>query len=295
MAETLTLPRRVGGATRITPDRWAAQRAAVKEAGDRFAELVAAADPRAMATADWTVAETAAHVAAYAWSYTAMAVSDDAPVPLPGVKTRLLTTTVDNIHAGMNAAILRDYAERDPRAVLTRLRGSIDELLASTADADPARIVTWLGGSRLPVAGLLAHLANELHIHGWDVARAVRAPWRIPHEDAALFFELFMTEMARNGVGSILDDDRPIRRGRIAVEFRSAYTRPATIVLDDGQVTLEEPSRDNDVRVYFRPTTLNLVLFHRVSRKRAALAGDLRIWGRRPWLLAPFLRKIRLP
>jgi hypothetical protein len=40
---------------------------------------------------------------------------------------------------------------------------------------------------------------------------------------------------------------------------------------------------------------MNLVLFHRLTRSRAALTGALRIWGRRPWLLAPFLQKIRLP
>jgi hypothetical protein len=37
------------------------------------------------------------------------------------------------------------------------------------------------------------------------------------------------------------------------------------------------------------------VLFHRITRSRAAMTGSLRVWGRRPWLLAPFLRKVRLP
>lgn len=289
--------RRVGGGTRITPEKWLAVRGAVKESGERFARLVAAADPDAMATADWTVMDTAAHVTGIAWHNTAAVVSDDLPGPIEGMKELIVSTTVENIHAGMNAVIFDGYKDRDPQTVIERLLASIDEVLDLTADADPARTVTWLGGSKVPLAGVLAHLTNELMIHGRDIAisRGVRAPWRIPQEYAALFFELFIIEIARNGVGNVLDDDNPIRKGRIAVEFRSAYTDPVTIVLDTGEVWIEEPSRDNDVRLYFEPATLSLVLFHRVSRPRAALTGSLRVWGRRPWLLGPFLRKVRLP
>ncbi len=296
-AGTGTGIRRVGGMTRITPEKWLAVRAAVKDSGERFAQLVTAADPGAMATADWTVMDTAAHVTGIAWHNTAAVVSDDLPGPIEGMKEHILSTTVDNIHAGMNTVIFNNYKERDPQKVTERLRTSIDEALDLTADADPSRTITWLGGSRLPLAGVFAHLNNELLIHGRDIAtaRGVRAPWRIPQEHAALFFELFLIEIVRNGVGNVLDDDKPVYRGRIAVEFRSAYTDPVTIVLEHGELWIEEPGRDNDVRVYFEPATLNLVLFHRVSRPRAALTGSLRVWGRRPWLLGPFLRKVRLP
>lgn len=289
--------RHVGGATRITPEKWLAVRAAVKDCAERFTRLVTAADPNAMATADWTVMDTAAHVTGIAWHNTAAVVSDDLPGPIAGMKEQILSTTVENIHAGMNTVIFNNYPERDPQQVTRRLRASIDEALDLTADADPARTVTWLGGSKLPLAGIFAHMINELMIHGRDIARApgVRAPWEIPQEYAALFFELFLVEIIRNGVGNVLDDGNPIRQGRIAVEFRSAYTEPVTIVLDSGEVWIEEPSRDNDVRVFFEPTAMNLVLFHRVSRPRAALTGSLRVWGRRPWLLGPFLRKVRMP
>jgi hypothetical protein len=281
--------------THITPDAWLAVRAALKDAGDRFAGLVTDADPHAMATSDWTVMDTAAHVAVISWLYTAAIVSDDTPMPIPGYRDHVLATTVDNIHTGVNAQILRDYAEREPAAVVGKLRSCIDEILHLTAADDPARTVSWLGGSRLPVAGFLAHLTNELLLHGRDIARGINKPWRIPQEDAALFFELFTVEIIRNGLGILLDNDRPVRKGRIAVQYRSAYTKPVTMVLDTGQVSIEEPRRDNDVRVYFEPATLNLVLFHRVPIFRAAMTGAVRVSGRRPWLLVPFLRKVRMP
>ncbi|WP_328499745.1 hypothetical protein OG828_48425 [Streptomyces sp. NBC_00457] len=283
------------GATRITPEKWRAARAAVEDVADRFSALVEYADPQAMATADWTVMDTAAHVAAISWLNTSAVVSDDTPFPMPGMRKQIAATTVDNIHAGLNSALFRAYPERDPGEVVGRLRSSIDEILRLTATADPTRTISWLGGSKVPLAGLVAHLTNELLLHGRDIARAVDLPWRIPHEYAAQFFELFLIEIARNGAGHILDDDRPVHQGRIAVEFRSDYTTPVTMVLDTGAVWIEEPSRDNDVRVYFKPAALSLMLFHRIPRAKAAMTGSLRVWGRRPWLLAPFLRKVRLP
>ena len=218
---------RTPAASRITPDRWLAVRAAVEDVGARFAEMIAAApDPTVLATQDWSVVETAAHVAGIAWCYTAMMAPRDTPLPIEGIGGLVATTTVDNIHAGINAALLRCYTERDPDEIVYRLRESITQVLAITADADPERVVSWLGASSLPFAGMLAHLTNELLLHGRDIARALDVPWGLPQEYAALFFELFVVEIMRNGVGNVLDDDRPVRPGRIAVEFRSAYTDP---------------------------------------------------------------------
>jgi hypothetical protein len=286
---------RSSGATRITPEKWLAVRSALADASGRFEALVAGADPRAMATAEWTVIDAAVHVTAIAWLYTAMVASDDTPLPIPGVREVMLTTTVDNIHGGLNAAMPRGYTEREPGAVLAKLHSSTDEILRLTASQDPSRTITWLGGSRLPLAGFMAHLTNELLVHGLDVARSVGTPWQIPEQSAAFFFELFLVEIIRNGLGTIMDCGKPVRRGRIAVEFRSAYTLPVTIVLDTGRISIEEPGRDNDVRVYFKPAAMSLVLFHYMTRSRAAMTGSLRVWGRRPWLLGPFLREVRLP
>lgn len=288
-------PYRRSGATRITPEKWLAVRSALADTGGRFEALVANADPGAMATAEWTVLDAAMHVTAIAWLYTALVISDDTPLPIPGLREAILTTTVDNIHGGLNVQMPRGFTVREPGAVLSRLHSSIDEILRLTAGEDPSRTCGWLGGSRLPLAGFMAHLTNELLVHGRDIARSASAPWQIPEEYAALFFELFLVEIIRNGLGTLMDCGKPVRRGRIAVEFRSAYTLPVTIVLDTGRISIEEPGRDNDVRVSFKPATMNLVLFHYVTRSRAAMTGSLRVWGRRPWLLLPFLREVRLP
>lgn len=173
--------------------------------------------------------DTAAHVAAVAWLNTSVVAPDDAPPLGKKIREQIAGTTVDNVHAGLNATMLLSFPEGDRDSVLLRLQSSVAKVLQLTDSADPSRVVDWLGGSRIPLAGVLAHLTNELLLHGRDIARATVPPWHIPDSYAAQFFELLMIEIARNGFGRMLDDDRPVRPGRMAVEFRSAYTPGVTM------------------------------------------------------------------
>jgi hypothetical protein len=66
-------------------------------------------------------------------------------------------------------------------------------------------------------------------------------------------------------------------------------------VIDGGRVTVELPGGPTDVRLHSDPVTLNLLLFGRLGRARAALTGKVVVGGRRPWLLPAFLRIMRLP
>ncbi|MEU4741021.1 maleylpyruvate isomerase N-terminal domain-containing protein [Actinosynnema sp. NPDC023658] len=275
------------------PERWASVRAVLPAVTARFADLVGAADPKALATSEWTVADTAAHVVAIASIYTTLLAPDGAEVADPALAERIPTVTVDTV-ADLNDLALRRFTERDPAALTGMLRSMVASIIDMTEGADPESTVPWLGASRLPVAGVLAHFVNELLIHGWDIARAVDAPWPMPSEEAGLFFDLFIIGLARNDFGTLLDD-APRDDRRIAVAFRSRHTAPVTLVLHRGRVTVGEPGGRVDVRVTFDPAVLHLVLFGRVSRVRAALTGKLRVTGRRPWLLPTFLRAVRMP
>ncbi|MFE2753582.1 maleylpyruvate isomerase family mycothiol-dependent enzyme [Actinosynnema sp. NPDC059335] len=273
-------------------DQWSAVRAVLPDVTGRFADLVLAADPDAAATPDWTVADTAAHVTAIASIYTTL-LAPGGGVTDPVLAARIPAVTVDTV-AHLNDLALRRFTERDPAALAAALRSLARSILELTARADPDSTVPWLGGSRVPVAGVLAHLVNELLVHGRDIARAVGAPWAIPSHEAALFFDLFIVGMIRHDVGRLLDGE-PARDRRIAVAFRSRHTTPVTLVLHRGRVAVGEPGGPVDVRVRFDPAVLHLVLFGRVSRARAALTGKLRVGGRRPWLLPAFLRVVRMP
>ncbi len=277
----------------MASDRWPVVRDVLSDVTGRFADLVAASDPSALATPDWTVADTAAHVAAIASIYTALLAPHGAEVADPAVAERIPTVTVETV-ADLNDLVLRRFRERDPATLAAMLRSMVTSILDLTAGTDPERAVPWLGASRVPVAGVLAHLVNEMLVHGWDIARGVGSRWPIPPREAALFFELFIVGMVRNDVGGILDG-QPAADRRVAVAFRSRHTTPVTIVLHRGRVAIGEPGCPVDVRLTFDPAVLNLVLFGRVGRVRAALTGRLRVGGPRPWLLPSFLRTVRLP
>jgi hypothetical protein len=273
-------------------DRWQAVRSALAETGDLFASLITAAPyPGALATKHWTIADTAAHVASIAWQYTAM--TRDEPLPA-ALAEAIGPTTVDTV-SGYNDVTLRQFTERDPHVLAARLRADIVTILRATEDSDPELPVPWLGESKVPLAGILAHLLNELLVHGREIARAARKAWDIPPRLAGLFFDLFLTGILRYGVGRLLDNDEPPSDRRIAVELRSAHTVPVTIVLHRGVVSVEEPGGPTDVRLSYHPPTLDLVLFHRISQARAVLTGRIVVSGPRPWLLPPFLRTVRLP
>jgi hypothetical protein len=276
----------------ITEQRWTQTRAAVADSCARYVDLVAGADARVMATADWSVADTTAHVAAIAFMYTHIVRFEESAIP--SIEERFRQTNVDTV-ADLNTVALGEFPERDPAVLAERLREDVDDVLRATEHLDPTTPVSWLGDSKVPICGVLAHLVNELHIHGRDIARATRAPWSIPPAEAALFFEVFFTELVRHGVGCLLDNDEPPSDRGIAVGFRSRHTTPVTIVLRDGQVSLQDWREPADVRIFFDPPAFNLMMFHRISKPRAALTGKVLVWGRRPWLLPTFLRTVRCP
>lgn len=288
----------------VTNEKLIEVRVALHNAANRFTELLSTVpDPQVRATASWSVAQTAAHVASLAWAYTTIADPGLGKARDDLLNNQVSKTNVDNVR-DLNILLLQRYVEeRDLAVLITRLQQDVATVLSATDGRDPTEAVDWLGGSRLPLAGLIAHLTNELHIHGWDIARRIRAPWTIPARDAALFVELFLIGVVRYGYGGLLDSTPRASRRRIAVQFRSKYAAPATLVLDGSRegtsnrdrVTVEEPRPDNDVRLSFHPPSLNLMLFGRMSAARLALTGRAVVWGPRPWLLPAFLRTVHMP
>ncbi|MER7458847.1 SCP2 sterol-binding domain-containing protein [Micromonospora sp. NPDC126480] len=274
------------------PDRWEIVRGALLEAGHRFADLVLVASDRdTKATAHWTARETAAHVGSIAWLYTSMLAG--VPAPVPGFAERSRSTTVDTI-AELNTLLLRHFTEREPHALAARLRTDIARILDITEGRGSAS-VTWLGDSRVPVAGVLAHLLNEILIHGRDIARCSGRRWEISPRDTALFLDLFVVGMLRADYGRLLDNDEPPRDRPVTVEIRSTYTAPVTLVLHRGRVVVVEPGSVPDVIVSADPTAFNLMMFGRITKLRALLTGKVRVRGRRPWVLPAFLRTVRMP
>ncbi|MEV0697029.1 maleylpyruvate isomerase N-terminal domain-containing protein [Saccharopolyspora sp. NPDC050389] len=280
--------------TSITAERWRSVRTSLRETGGRFAELASSErNPQGSAIGTWSAGETAAHVATVTSMYTALLSSPENSHPFPEIAQRVRSAALDEI-AALNDFTLRHMTERDPRVLGQRIRDDIEVVLDATADLDPAEPVGWLGGARLPVAGWCAHLLNELLIHGHDIAGSAGTRWEVPQPDAALAFELFLVALLSNDTGKLLSHE-PIRRDRVAVEFRSRYTSPVVLTAHDGRITATASAREIDVHVFFQPAGLMLILFGRLGKLRAALTGRAVVWGRRPWLLLAFLHSVRFP
>lgn len=282
-------------AVSVTEEQWDAVRESVRTTAERFCELVSSVpDPAAQVTAKWSLADTAAHVTTVAFLNTMLLEAAAIPFDMPGLAEAIAATTVEGVH-GLNDQVMSHFTERDPARLVGTLREHIGLMLAAGQRHDPAQTFPWLGAAQLPLAGMFAHMVNELLIHGDDIARAVKVPWAMPAADAALFFDLFYVGLARGDPGRLLEGSkRPLKR-RIAVEFRSGYTTPVTVVVRDGHVDIEPIGPGADAAVRFDPATLNMMMFGRISRTRAVLTRKIVISGRRPWLMPAFLRTVRLP
>jgi Mycothiol maleylpyruvate isomerase N-terminal domain len=267
-------------------------RTALADAVRRLRELAGPVPAGLMATAHWTVADTLAHLSIITKMDVAL-VSTGVPAPA-GIAELRAVTTVDTVST-MNSIILSHFTERDPAVLLDALEQDVHRLVLAVDSAGAPEVVPWLGDSRVPAEGLLAHLLNELDVHAWDIARASRRPWRSDPAEASLFFDLFLLGVTRAGYGHLLDRDGEPYPGRISVTFCSGYGEPATLALDRGVVQVVPLETRPDVRLTYDPVVLNRMLFGRVSRARAALTGKVRVSGRRPWLLPSFARTMRLP
>jgi uncharacterized protein (TIGR03083 family) len=282
-------------AASVTDEQWNTVRESVRTTAGRFCELVASVpDPAATASAGWSVADVAAHVTTIGVLNTMLLRAAEPPFRMPGLAEAIAATTVDTVH-GLNDQVMSHFPERDVTRLLGMLRHQVDLMLTASQDHDPGETFSWLGEARPTLAGMFAHMVNELLIHGNDIAGAVKAPWAMPPQDAALFFDLFYVGLANGQKGRLLDGSkRPLQR-RIAVEFRSGYTTPVTIVVCDGQVTAEPTGPGADAWVRFDPAALNMMMFGRISKLQAVLTRKIIIGGRRPWLIPAFLRTVRLP
>jgi hypothetical protein len=240
------------------------------------------------------VADTTAHVTTVAFLNTMLLRAAPIPFEMPNLTEAIAATTIESVH-GLNEQVMNHFTERDAGRLTGMLREHIDLMLTASQSHDPTETFSWLGGARVPLAGMFAHMVNELLIHGNDIARMVKLAWVMPPEDAALFFDLFCVGLMGESAGRLLDGSkRPVQR-RIAVGFRSGYTNPVTVVVRNGTVALEPPGPGVDATVRFDPATLNMMLFGRISKPRAALTRKIVISGPRPWLMPAFLRTVRMP
>lgn len=279
----------------ITDQRWQDLRDALAAATDRFTRvLLDCTTPQRTVIGDWTVADTAAHVAIVGRLNAGLIAADLDPLDEPDLDRGWQESGLGGF-ARLNALSLDHFPERDLTVVANRLQEEVDLLLIRAKDVDPRAPRPWLGSATLPAASHVAHQLNEVLIHGLDIARALGVPWHISTHEAALTFDLFLMRMLGGDSGNLLRGGGGYP-GRVAIEFRSRHTTPIVLTNDHGRLSISAPGAEKvDAQVRFDPAGMMLTVFRRIPIARAVLTGKVFVFGRHPLAAVGYLRGMRSP
>jgi hypothetical protein len=275
---------------------WTQARAALTRVAPQFGTLLRAVEhPTVRAIGDWTVGDTAAHVAVVAEADAYLAGANETPPEyLADLVERERTATIDDV-AVLNRVSLERLTERDPSVLADRIEREVARLLAATDDRAGNEPVEWLGSVVLPVTTVLVHLLSELIMHGFDIGRAAREPWQIEPSDAiAVQQEFLLRFLESDGSDRFMPSLRQAKDVRC--EFRVRGARPVVFTMRDSLLRVGEPDANPvDVRVTADPVAMLLVMYERVHPLRPLLRGQLRVGGRRAWRLPRLMKALQTP
>jgi hypothetical protein len=236
----------------------------------RFASMLASA-PDANAPVPgltWTVADLGAHVLALTRQY-----RRGAEDRVPGWR---------DLREGPaeNARLMSELvSERDVRALASGIEEGASELERAWGKLDPNEAIPWHGQLELPVHTVADLVFGDVLVHTFDLSRAIKAPYKIGHDDAVRSFAVladvaphFVNYDAAAGFRGVYD---------IALRGGPRYA----FAFDDAQLTITEgkPARA-DCRINADPATLLLSSEGRVGQAGAAITGKVVAYGRKPWL-----------
>jgi uncharacterized protein (TIGR03083 family) len=250
----------------------------LRRSADQAVDLVArVSDPSTpVPGSDWVSGEVVAHLIAVANNLAGMSRNAGRPY-----------ASVDSI-AQQNEEMIAEVDARDPDT----LRAALDELVAELSKPPSDRTFRWHAGIDVTVLDAAGITTGELLIHGYDLAKALRAPWPITRADATQVLHSlisvipdFVDEEAAAGVRAVYD-----------VRLRGDDQR-YRIAFDDGSCTVErvEKVADADCRISADPVAFMLVSYGRRSQWWAAATGKVAAFGTKPWLGFKFASLIRSP
>ncbi len=237
----------------------------------RFCELLRAVrEPDALAVGHWTARDVAVHVAGWFDIYTRMVAGEPSPA-----------ATFDAV-ADVSEQIVAASAELDPAALADTVGTAAATYLAAARDRAGDPQVTWHAGLQLPLSSLLAVTIGEAMVHGYDIARATGARWRLPVPWAHTVFRGLLPV-----VPSYLDVDRTAAvRARFDVRLRGDPGARAIFTVDAGTLHVGPSPSSERVDCYLSAdaATFLLVLYGRLGPAVPATTGRIMAWGRKPWL-----------
>jgi uncharacterized protein (TIGR03083 family) len=256
-------PSRIATTERLAP--------ALRASSHRVIDLVGSTSDVAVtvpATPRWTVLQTLAHLVTVTPRFAAgpegAGTWADEPPDLAGINDRELSA-------------LGELAVAD---LQVRLHDAVEDVIRRVGRfGNEAPTYRYHGGAIVEADRALGILLGEFLIHGADIAAAVRRPFPVPEDEAAL---------AIDGVVRIASGwvDPIAARGHTATyEIRIRGGGTYVLAFRDGALEVRDGSAARaDCRISANPAAFLPVLYRRRSPWRYVPTGGLVAWGRRPWL-----------
>ncbi len=242
----------------------------IGQARERFDRLIREADPQARpAGSDWTVQQYAAHVLSVALHYREI---------IHG-REYLRAATTGEVH-------LNNQAEME--ALIAPVPELADQLQAVEAEmdgyfdahTDDRPVIPFHGG--VMVSGITGQTnwLGELVMHGQDIARAMKAPYKIDERDMLLVAR----GMMEYGHGFLRADTSPDTD--ICVALKVPDARPFVIRIQGGVAAFRArtPADRPDAVLRVPASTLTEMLYERIGPFTAVRRGLFVVGGRRPWV-----------
>jgi hypothetical protein len=199
--------------------------------------------------------------------------------------------SIDAIAAWNQANVAR-VAELDCAALAAQVHHAYSGFLEEARRHAAEELVGWHADLRLPVSALCAILAGEAYIHGRDIARALRRPWRLDPRDARTIFLGLLPVLPH-----YVDPRRAARcTATFDIRLRGDPAAHATFAFHHGRLTIGPPDgQPVDCRISADPAAQLLVTYGRSGPLRPALRGRITAGGRKPWLGLRLPRLFRKP
>ncbi|WEH13155.1 maleylpyruvate isomerase family mycothiol-dependent enzyme [Streptomyces sp. VNUA24] len=248
---------------------------AIRETAAAIAALLdGAADTTAPVPGlEWTVGETAAH----------LALANGLMAELASGQERVYGDGTSQSLAAANARSLVEFPERaaEPLAAMIVEQADVflDAVDRAVADGTAGRtLLTPLGPMDQDV--LASYLLTHMLGHGYDLARGLRRPHMIDSRRVELCLPFLRTAMPRVAVASALT-------ARYTLRVRGGSVFGVTFTGGTVEVLADAPER-SDCTIQIEPVAFLLIALGRLGPWQAMARGAVLAWGRKPWLAPGF-------
>ncbi|MER5480611.1 maleylpyruvate isomerase family mycothiol-dependent enzyme [Streptomyces sp. NPDC002734] len=255
---------------------------AIRETAGEIAALLADATDMTgpVPGLEWTVGETAAH----------LALANGLMADVASGQERPYGDGTPRSIAAANARSLADFPERTAEPLAAMIVEQADRFLdavgrATTHGTAAQTFLTPLGP--LDHSTFASYLLTHMLGHGYDLARGLRRPHMINASRVELCLPFLQTAMPRLSAA-------PELTARYTLRLRGGTTFGVTFTDGTVEVLPRAPERP-DCTIVTEPVAFLLMGLGRMSPWQAMARGAVLAWGRRPWLALRFPELFHVP